>query len=103
MSFTSKNPRAQYISNSKKSLQNQTLGTKKYTEKAHMIAKIDFYFPFLVFFYGLVMMIVLEVPYLLALAKKEMPVQYAQFEKHRNIAVLSFYVGGLWSLQNIWL
>jgi hypothetical protein len=68
-----------------------------------MITKIDFYFPFLVFFYGLVMMIVLEIPYFLALAKKEMPTQYAQFERHRGIALVSFYVGGLWSLQNIWM
>lgn len=68
-----------------------------------MITKLDFYFPFLVFFYGLVMMIVLEVPYLLALAKKEMPAQHARFMQHRNIALVSFYVGGLWSLQNIWM
>lgn len=68
-----------------------------------MITKLDFYFPFFVFFYGLVMMIVLEVPSLVAIAKKEMPQQYEQFQKHRNIAMLSFYVGGLWSLQNIWM
>jgi hypothetical protein len=68
-----------------------------------MITKLDFYFPFFVFFYGLVMLFVLEVPYLVALAKKEMPKQYNQFERHRSIAVMSFYVGGLWSLQNIWM
>ena len=68
-----------------------------------MITKLDFYFPFLVFFYGLVMMIVLEVPYLVTLAKKEMPMQHAQFVRHRNIALVSFYIGGLWSLQNIWM
>jgi hypothetical protein len=68
-----------------------------------MITALDYYFPFFVFFYGLVMMIMLEVPYLLALAKKEMPTHYAQFQRHRGIAQLSFYVGGLWSLQNIWM
>lgn len=67
-----------------------------------MLTKIDFYFPFIVFFYGLVMVIVLEIPYLVALAKKEMPSQYATFEKHRKIAMISFYFGGLWSLQNLW-
>jgi hypothetical protein len=45
----------------------------------------------------------LEIPYLVALAQKNMPSQYATFEKHRKIAILSLYVGGLWSLQNLWL
>lgn len=68
-----------------------------------MISEIDFYFPFFVFFYGLVMIIVLEIPALAALGKKQMPEQYAQFEKHKKLALLSLFVGGLWSLQNIWL
>lgn len=67
-----------------------------------MIFKLDYYFPFLVFFYGLVMLFVLEIPYFVSLAKKEMPNQYLAFERHRKIAVISLLVGGLWSLQNIW-
>lgn len=67
------------------------------------IAALDFYFPFFVFFYGLVINFLLEIPYLVALAQKNMPSQYATFEKHRKIAILSLYVGGLWSLQNLWL
>lgn len=67
------------------------------------ISTLDFYFPFIVFFYGLAINFVLEVPHLVALAQKRMPAQYANFEKHRKIAILSLYVGGLWSLQNIWL
>ncbi len=67
-----------------------------------MISQIDFYFPFFVFFYGLVLTFVLEIPFFLKLAKQEMPVYYAQFEKHRKLAVISLYVGGLWSLQNLW-
>lgn len=67
------------------------------------LSMLDFYFPFIVFFYGLVLNFVLEIPYLVALAQKRMPSQYATFEKHRKIAVVSLYVGGLWSLQNIWL
>ncbi len=66
------------------------------------ISKLDFYFPFVVFFYGLVIIFVLEIPYLVNLARKEMPYQYATFEKHRKIALLSLYAGGLWSLQNLW-
>ena len=67
------------------------------------ISVLDFYFPFIVFFYGLAINFVLEIPHLVAIAQKRMPTQYAVFEKHRKIAVLSLYVGGLWSLQNLWL
>ena len=71
---------------------------------AHLgsISALDFYFPFIVFFYGLVINFVLEIPYLVAIAQRRMPVQYANFERHRKIAILSLYVGGLWSLQNLW-
>lgn len=68
-----------------------------------MISKLDYFFPFFVFFYGLVVLFILEVPYFVALAKKQMPSQYLAFERHRKIAFMSFFVGGLWSLQNIWL
>lgn len=68
-----------------------------------MIQKLDFIFPFFVFFYGLVMLLVLEIPYFVKLGKNKMPAYYSQFENHRKIALLSFYVGGLWSLQNMWL
>jgi len=66
------------------------------------IPMLDYYFPFAVFIYGLVINFVLKIPHLVALAKKQMPSQHATFERHRKIAVLSLYVGGLWSLQNIW-
>ncbi|MCC2680255.1 MAG: hypothetical protein K0R29_2831 [Pseudobdellovibrio sp.] len=66
------------------------------------ISTLDFYFPFIVFFYGLVMNFVLEIPALMELARKRMPSQYVTFQNHRKIAVLSLFVGGLWSLQNIW-
>ena len=67
------------------------------------ISTLDFYFPFIVFIYGLAINFVLEIPYLVALAQKRMPVRYEAFERHRKIALLSLYVGGLWSLQNLWL
>ena len=66
------------------------------------IQKLDFYFPFLMFFYGLAINFILEFPYLVAMARKEMPSQYATLEKHRQIAIFSLYIGGLWSLQNMW-
>lgn len=67
------------------------------------IAALDYYFPFFVFFYGLVINFLLEVPFLVALAQKKLPSHYAAFEKHRKTALLSLYVGGFWSLQNLWL
>lgn len=66
------------------------------------ITKLDYYFPFFVLFYGLVVLFVLEIPHLVALAKKEMPNQLLAFEKHRKLALISTVVGGLWSLQNLW-
>jgi hypothetical protein len=66
------------------------------------ISNLDFYFPFLIFFYGLVISFVLEIPFLVQLARKEMPSQYATLERHRKLALISLYAGGLWSLQNIW-
>ncbi len=82
---------------------NQTRDFRKIAEKNNMISQIDFYFPFFIFFYGLVMMIVLEIPYLATLGRKRMPQYYSQFEQHRKIAFVSLWLGGLWSLQNIWL
>ncbi|MFN3696093.1 MAG: hypothetical protein ACK4VO_01530 [Pseudobdellovibrio sp.] len=67
-----------------------------------MLAQLDFYFPFFVFFYGLMITFVLEIPYFVELARKEMPYYHTQFEKHRKLAFLSVFVGGLWSLQQLW-
>jgi hypothetical protein len=67
-----------------------------------MLMKLDFYFPFCVFFYGLVMTFVLEIPFLIKLSQNEMPRFHQQFEKHRAISTLAIFVGGLWSIQNLW-
>lgn len=67
-----------------------------------MLSKMDFYFPFVVFFYGLVVSFVLEIPTLVAIARKEMPSQYANLISHQKIAWVSLFVGGFWSLQNLW-
>lgn len=71
-----------------------------------MVSQLDYYFPFFVFFYGLVLTFVLEIPFFLKLAQKELPAFYdnycLQLQKHRKLAVFSLYVGGLWSLQNLW-
>ena len=68
-----------------------------------MISQIDFYFPFFIFFYGLVMMFVIEIPYLATLGRKQMPEYYSLITQHRKIALISLWLGGFWSLQNLWL
>ncbi len=87
----------------------QDSSIKKFSRKTGMLnaanfstTTLDFYFPFLVFFYGLVINFVLEIPYLVQLARKQMPSQFATLESHRKIALFSLYAGGLWSLQNLW-
>lgn len=66
------------------------------------VSKLDFYFPFFVFFYGLVVVFILENKYFTELAKNRMPNQYVQFLQHQKIAWFSVYAGGLWSIQNLW-
>ncbi len=64
--------------------------------------KLEFYFPFIVFFYGLVASFALEIPQLAAIARKEMPSQYAALISHQKLAWISFFIGGIWSLQTLW-
>jgi len=64
--------------------------------------QLDFYFPFIVFFYGFLGVVVVETPVLAELAQKQMPVQWQGLTQRRNLAWISFFVGGLWSLQNLW-
>lgn len=81
---------------------NQDSRNKNKFRKSGMLTKLDFYFPFLVFFYGLVVSFVLEIPALVAKARKEMPSQYANMMSHQKLAWISLFFGGLWSLQNLW-
>jgi len=71
------------------------------------IKTLDFIFPFFVFFYGLLLVFVLETPALQKIATQRRNSQvlsdiYAQMQSHKWLAWTSFYVGGLWSLQNLW-
>jgi hypothetical protein len=68
-----------------------------------MIGWLDFYFPFFIFFYGLVMIVVLENPFFRRLGRERMTQYYEQFELHRKVAIFSLCLGGLWSMQNMWL
>lgn len=62
---------------------------------------LDFIFPFVVFFYGIVMTFVLENQTLQKIAQSRMPDMAATLRSHKNLAWVCLFVGGLWSLQNI--
>ena len=66
-----------------------------------MIETIDFYFPFFMFAYGFLLILLTEIPQILSFAKAKMPYAYQQFLKHRIIGLVAFFVGGLWSAQNL--
>lgn len=59
---------------------------------------IDYIFPFVVFFYGLLVLIVLEIP-----VQKIMKPSFHRLNAHKPLAWICFFVGGLWSLQNVLL
>lgn len=64
--------------------------------------KLDYIFPFIVFFYGLIMVLVLENPYLIKIGEERLSQYYSGFLKHKPLAWMCFFVGGLWSAQNVW-
>jgi hypothetical protein len=69
-----------------------------------MLATLDYVFPFYVFFYGALITFVLHQPQLQRLAQERFPAELRQqMESHRALALLCLLVGGLWSLQNLWL
>lgn len=65
-------------------------------------AQLDFYFPFFVFFYGFLTTLVVETPALARLGQERIPDAWDGLMKRRGLAWISFFVGGLWSLQNLW-
>jgi hypothetical protein len=48
------------------------------------------------------MVIVLENKYLDRLAAERMPAMLSTMKSHRQLAYTCLWVGGLWSMQNIW-
>ncbi|MEN0058226.1 MAG: hypothetical protein AAGB31_05280 [Bdellovibrio sp.] len=64
--------------------------------------KLDFIFPFFVFFYGLLMVLVLENPVLVRLGQEKLGGLFQQVMRHKALGWLCFFVGGLWSAQNVW-
>ena len=66
--------------------------------------ELDYVFPFFVFGYGALMLLVLTNPKLTRLAEDRLPSEvWSQFKVKKAFALVCFVVGALWALQNIWL
>jgi len=64
-------------------------------------SRLDYFFPFLVFFYGILMVFMLENSYFRRVGLTRMRALYDQLSAHKPIAWICFWVGGFWSLQNL--
>jgi len=65
--------------------------------------ELDFLFPFLVFFYGVLMTFTLNSPRLMRLAEQKFTAELlTQMKMHRTLGVISLILGAAWSLQNLW-
>lgn len=65
--------------------------------------KLDFYFPFVVFFYGFLVLVVVEAPFFESALRRAGGADWLNLRAKRPFAWISFFVGGLWSLQNLFL
>ena len=65
--------------------------------------ELDFMFPFFVFFYGFLILVVLEALPSLVTARISSHPLFARIEKRKPLAWMCFFLGGMWSLQNIWM
>ena len=65
------------------------------------VQQLDHYFPFLVFFYGTLMILILENKFLDRMAREKMPAIAQTWAQRKPLAWTCFFVGGLWSLQNV--
>jgi hypothetical protein len=63
--------------------------------------QLDFIFPFFVFTYGVCLTLILESKILDKIASRKMPAYHQTMISHKALAWVCFYVGGLWSLQNL--
>jgi len=70
-------------------------------EESMKYETLDLIFPYIVFFYGILMVFVLENKALDRLARERMPAMGATLRSHRGLAWVCLFVGGLWSLQNL--
>ena len=67
------------------------------------MAQLDQFFPYVVFIYGLIMTAVYHSAFLMNLARDKFnPSFYQRFQSHKLLGLVCLFVGGLWSLQNLW-
>ncbi|MCX7978695.1 MAG: hypothetical protein N2578_06785 [Bdellovibrionaceae bacterium] len=64
--------------------------------------ELDFIFPFVVFFYGFFVLLVLENPALVRIGQERMPEALLRLKANKPLAWGSFFLGGLWVIQNMW-
>jgi hypothetical protein len=64
--------------------------------------KLDFIFPFIVFTYGLLIVVVLENPALVRIGEQRLGETFHKLSRHKNLAWVCFFLGGIWSAQNVW-
>lgn len=69
---------------------------------------LDYIFPFVAFGYGLLMLLVLENPWLTKRLEKNQNLSkvwrqsWENLQQKKIFAYIMFVIGGLWSLQNLW-
>jgi hypothetical protein len=64
-------------------------------------SQLDFFFPYLVFFYGFLLVFVLEVPLFTARKTASVTALLQHLEPKRKFAWVCLVVGAFWSLQNL--
>lgn len=63
---------------------------------------LDYYFPFVVFLYGFIVLLALEGPFIRHLAQSQQSNLFIlQLKTHAPLAWICFFIGGLWSIQNL--
>lgn len=66
--------------------------------------QLDFAFPFFVFGYGILMLAVLNNRRIAQVAEQRLTTElWSSLQSKKLLAYVCFFVGGLWSLQNLWL
>jgi len=67
-------------------------------------SELDFIFPFVIFGYGFVVTFIMNSPQLLTIAEERMSIElYQQIKARKALGAVCLVVGGIWSLQNLWL
>ena len=66
------------------------------------IETLDILTMWMAFVYGVVLFFVLEIPYFKRVESR-VPELFLMLRQHQPIALVCFWVGGLWILQDLWL